>query len=274
MSIIHVSNFVKYLCFIELHLYGKTTQKPSKNCIFNQEQISLMNRYPDANRILVAIDCIIFGFDGEEIKLLVIKRNFEPEKGKWSLMGGFLRHDEDLEEGAERILFDLTGLKNIYVEQITTAGKINRDPVERTISVVFFALIGIRDQDQEAVKAHHAHWLSLERKPELIFDHDDMVAKAIEHLRYKAALHPIGFELLPERFTIPKLQKLYEAIYNVQLDRRNFSRKILSTGLLIDTGEKDDQSSTKKATLYRLDQEKYKNKFSSFWHFMPHPGIE
>jgi len=233
-----------------------------------------MNRYPIENRILVAIDCIIFGFDGEEIKLLVIKRNFEPEKGNWSLMGGFLHHNEDLEDGAERILYDLTGLKNIYVEQIITAGKVNRDPVERTISVVFFALIGIRDQDQEAVNAHNAHWLSLERKPPLIFDHDDMVAKAIEHLRYKAALHPIGFELLPERFTIPKLQKLYEAIYNVQLDRRNFSRKILSTGLLMDTGEKDDQSSTKKATLYRLDQEKYKNKFSSFWHFMPHPGIE
>jgi 8-oxo-dGTP diphosphatase len=234
-----------------------------------------MERYPATNRILVAIDCIILGFDGEEIKLLLIKRNFEPEKGKWSLMGGFLNQNEDLEDGAERILFDLTGLKNIYVEQIMTAGKIDRDPVERTISVVFFALINIHDQDQEAVKSHNAHWWSLERKPELIFDHNEMVAKAIEYLRYKAALHPIGFELLPERFTIPQLQKLYEAIYNMRLDRRNFSRKILSTSLLIDTGEKDSHSSTKKAGLFRLDIERYKNKFSSFWHFMPHPaGIE
>ncbi len=232
-----------------------------------------MKRYPDAIRILIAIDCIIFGFDGEEIKLLVIKRNFEPEKGKWSLMGGFLNQFEDLEDGAGRILHDLTGLKNIYVEQITTAGRIDRDPVERTISVVFFALININDQDQEAVKAHNAHWLSLERKPNLIFDHDEMVAKALEYLRYKAALHPLGFELLPEKFTIPQLQKLYEAIYNMKLDRRNFSRKILSTRLLIDTGEKDDRSTTKKAGLYRLDKEKYKDKFSSFWHFMPHPGI-
>ncbi len=233
-----------------------------------------MKRYPHVTRILVAIDCIIFGFDGEEIKLLVIKRNFEPEKGKWSLMGGFLDQNEDLEAGAGRILYNLTGLKNIYVEQIMTAGKINRDPVERTISVAFFALINIHDHDQEAVKTHNAQWLSLEKKPKLIFDHDEMVAKSLEFLRYKAALHPLGFELLPERFTIPQLQKLYEAIYNMKLDRRNFSRKILLTGLLIDTGEKDDQSTTKKAGLFRLDKERYKNKFYSFWHFMPHPGID
>ncbi len=233
-----------------------------------------MKRYPDAVRILVAIDCIIFGFDGEEIKLLVIKRNFKPEQGRYSLMGGFLNPDEDLEDGASRILYNLTGLKDIYVEQIMTAGKIDRDPVERTISVVFFALINIHDQDQEAVNAHNAHWLSLKRRPRLIFDHDEMVSKAIEYLRYKAALHPLGFELMPERFTIPQLQKLYEAIYDMKLDRRNFSRKILQTGLLIDTGEKNNLSTTKKASLFRLDQEKYKNKFSAFWHFMPQPGIE
>ena len=233
-----------------------------------------MKRYPDAIRILVAIDCIIMGFDGTAIKLLLIKRNFEPEKGNWSLMGGFLHQNEDLEAGAERILFDLTGLNNIFVEHITTAGKIDRDPVERTISVVFFALININNQDQEALNAHNAQWLSLKEKPALIFDHDEMVVKAIEYLRYKAALHPLGFELLPEKFTIPQLQKLYEAIYNMKLDRRNFSRKILSTGLLVDTGEKHEHSATKKATLYQLDQERYKDKFSSFWHFMPHPGID
>lgn len=232
-----------------------------------------MHRYPDAIRILVAIDCIIFGFDGETIKLLVIKRNFEPEKGRWSLMGGFLNKEEDLEAGAERILYDLTGLKNIYVEQIMTAGKVDRDPVERTISVVFFALINIHDHDQEAVKAHCAQWLPLDRKPSLIFDHDEMVQKALEYLRYKAALHPLGFELMPETFTIPQLQKLYEGIYGMKLDRRNFSRKILSTQLLIDTGEKDSHSATKKATLYKLNKDRYKNKFSNFWHFMPQPGI-
>lgn len=231
-----------------------------------------MEQYPHSTRLLVAIDCIIFGFDGEEIKLLVIKRNFEPERGKWSLMGGFVNTDEDLEVGAERILFELTGLNNVYFEQLQTFGKVNRDPVERTISVVFFALINIHNHDEESVRAHHAHWVSLKNIPNLIFDHQKMVEIAIERLRYKAALHPIGFELLPEKFTIPQLHKLYEAIYDMQLDRRNFSRKILSTDLLVDTGEKNEQSATKKAILYCLNKEKYEDKFHSFWYFMPEPS--
>lgn len=228
-----------------------------------------MYRYPVTSRILLAIDCIVFGFDGRDIKLLLVKRNLEPEMGKWSLMGGFLREDEDLEVGAGRIIFDLTGLKNIYVEQLETFGKVNRDPAERTVSVVFFALIQIEEHDSEAVKNHNASWISLDQRPELIFDHNEMVTRAIEHLRYKAALHPIGFELLPELFTIPQLQKLYEAIYNTPLDRRNFSRKLLSTDLLIDTGHKNSNSTTKKATLYKLDTIRYKEKFHAFWNFMP-----
>lgn len=232
-----------------------------------------MNRYPHPTRILVAIDCIIFGFDGENLNLLLIKRNFKPEQGQWSLMGGFVNEAEDLEAGAKRILYDLTGLKNIFVEQIGTFGKVDRDPVERTISVIFFALINLKNQDWEAVQTHNAHWITLEKKPKLIFDHDDMVKQALEHLRYNAALHPIGFELLPEKFTIPQLQKLYEAIYAMKLDRRNFSRKILSTGLLIDTGEKDSSSMTKKASLFRLDQMRYQQKFYSFWYFMPDPAL-
>ncbi|MCE7063663.1 NrtR DNA-binding winged helix domain-containing protein [Dyadobacter sp. CY326] len=228
-----------------------------------------MNIYPQASRILLAIDCIIFGFDGKDIKLLLVKRNFEPEKGKWSLMGGFLNSDEDLADGAARILYNLTGLKNIYVEQLETYGKVKRDPAERTVSVVFFALIQIDDHDSEAVRSHNASWITLENRPALIFDHEEMVCKAIEHLKYKAALHPIGFELLPELFTIPQLQKLYEAIYSIPLDRRNFSRKLLSTGLLIDTGRKNNNSTTKKATLYKLDEVRYKEKFHSFWNFMP-----
>ncbi len=230
-----------------------------------------MTRYEHSTRLLVATDCIILGFDGEELKLLLVKRNFEPEKGKWSLMGGFVNDNEDLTDGAERILYDLTGLTNIYVEQLNTFGEVKRDPVERTISVAFFALININDHDEAAVKAHNAHWISLKHKPQLIFDHDKMVDKALEHLLYKAALHPLGFELLPEKFSIPQLQKLYEAIYDMKLDRRNFSRKILSTKLLIDTGEKNQQSATKKAILYKLDKVRYADKFHSFWHFMPDP---
>ncbi len=228
-----------------------------------------MASYPQSSRIFLAIDCIIFGFDGKDLKLLLIKRNFEPEMGKWSLMGGFLQPDEDLEAGAARILYDLTGLKDIYVEQLATHGKVDRDPGERTVSVVFFALIQIADEDSEAIKSHNASWISLDNCPPLIFDHQEMVSLALDHLRYKAALHPIGFELLPERFTIPQLQKLYEAIYSIPIDRRNFSRKLLSTGLLLDTGLKNNYSTTKKAALYKLDTVRYKEKFHSFWNFMP-----
>lgn len=227
-----------------------------------------MQKYPHSTRLLVAMDCIVFGFDGEDLKILIIKRNFEPEKNKWSLMGGFVNQEEDLEVAANRILYELTGLKDIYFEELQTFGKVNRDPVERTISICFFALININAHNQDSANSQNAHWISLKNKPSLIFDHEQMVNLAIEKLRYKAALHPIGFELLPEKFTIPHLQKLYEAIYDAPVDRRNFSRKILSTNLLIDTGEKNEKSLTKKATLYKLDKEKYQKQFNAFHYFI------
>jgi 8-oxo-dGTP diphosphatase len=228
-----------------------------------------MIHYTHPSRILVALDCIIFGFDGEEIKLLLIKRNFEPEFGKWSLMGGFLNDSEDLEAAAQRILFDLTGMTNTYLEQLQTFGAINRDPVERTISVVYYALVNIQDQDVNAIRSHNASWINLSDKPNLIFDHNAMVEQAMHRLRYKAALHAIGFELMPEKFTIPQLQKVYEAIFKTPLDRRNFSRKILSTDLLIGTGEKDTNSVTKKGQLYRLNAEKYQQYLTDYVSFFP-----
>lgn len=229
----------------------------------------MLQQYPHPTRILVATDCIIFGFDGEELKILLIKRSFEPEKGKWSLLGGFVNEDEDLIVGANRVMHELTGLKNVFVEQLQTFGEVHRDPVERTLSVCFYSLINIHEHDEELANAQNGYWMSLNDKPELIFDHDKMVLLALERLRYKAALHPIGFELLPEKFTIPQLQNLYEAIYGRKIDRRNFSRKILSTHLLIDTGEKNENSTTKKATLYRLDEAKYQQHFNTFLNFMP-----
>ncbi len=227
-----------------------------------------MSLYPQSIKIFIAVDCIIFGFDGKDIKLLLVKRNLDPEKGNWSLMGDFLQPDEDLDEAAGRILYKLTGIQNNYLEQLTTYGKLNRDPGDRTVSVVYFALIKIGEQDLELVRKHNASWITLNDRPKLIFDHDDMVLAAVNHLRFSAALHPIGFELLAETFTIPQLQRLYEAIFDKNLDRRNFSRKLLSTLLLIDTGLKDVTSSTKKATLYKLDKLRYKEKFNSLWNFV------
>ena len=228
-----------------------------------------MVHYIHTSRILVALDCIIFGFDGEKLQLLLIKRNFNPERGKWSLMGGFLKEEEDLESAAQRILCDLTGLTNTYLEQLQTFGAVDRDPVERTISVVYYALVNIQQQDINAIRTHNASWIDLHEKPDLIFDHNAMVEQALRQLRYKAALHAIGFELMPDKFTIPQLQKVYEAICDTKLDRRNFSRKIMSTELLIHTGEKDAQSVTKKGKLYRLNTEKYQRYLSEYVSFFP-----
>lgn len=225
--------------------------------------------YQHTTRILVAIDCIIFGFNSEVIKLLLIKRDFEPAFGEWSLMGGFLNETEDLEVAARRILYNLTGLNTNYLEQLNTFGTVNRDPVERTISVVYYSLVNIEDQDLTTIQAHNASWISLANKPDLIFDHNQMVVMALQRLRYKAALHPIGFELLPDKFTIPQLQRLYEAIYATKLDRRNFSRKVMATDLLLRTGEKDNYSATKKGQLYKLNTQKYQSYVEGNLAFMP-----
>ncbi len=230
-----------------------------------------MTRYSKQTRILVAVDCIIFGFDGHDLKLLLVKRGLEPESGKWSLMGGFVQPRENLRQAANRILQKLTGLQGVYMEQLRTFSDPDRDPVERTISIAYFALIDIHKYEKQLSEDYHAEWVLLKDRPRLIFDHNEMVELAQKQLRYKAALHPILFELLPSKFTIPQLQSLYEAIYDNTFDNRNFSRKVLSTGLLIKQKEKDKLNSKKGAFYYRLDKRKYKANFQSFLNFIPNP---
>jgi ADP-ribose pyrophosphatase YjhB (NUDIX family) len=230
-----------------------------------------MNRYPGESRVLVAVDCIIFGFDGNDIKLLLVQRGLKPEKGKWSLMGGFLQPQESLDQAADRILKKLTGLEGVYMEQLYTFGDPLRDPVERTLSVAYFALIDIHQYEKQLSADYHAEWFLLKKTPELIFDHKRMMEMAKKELRYKAALHPILFELLPAKFTIPQLQILYEGIYDTTFDNRNFSRKVLSTELLIKQKEKDKANSKKGAFYYKLDKRKYKANFQAFLNFIPNP---
>ena len=230
-----------------------------------------MNRYPGESRILVAVDCIIFGFDGTDIKLLIVQRGLKPEKGKWSLMGGFLQPPESLEQAANRILKKLTGLEGVYLEQLKAFGEPDRDPVERTLSIAYFALIDIHQYEKQLSNEYHPEWVHLHKMPELIFDHKKMVEIAKRQLRYKAALHPILFELLPAKFTIPQLQNLYEGIYDAAFDNRNFSRKVLSTELLIKQKEKDKANSKKGAFYYKLDKRKYKANFQAFLNFIPNP---
>ncbi len=216
-----------------------------------------LNSYKTHQKILVAVDCIIFGFDGAQLKALLIKRGFEPEKGKWSVMGGFVGKEESADDAAIRVLFQLTGMNNIYMEQLYTFTDIDRDAAGRVISIAYFALINIADYSEQLQFEHEAKWFPLNKIPPLIFDHKRMVAKAKELLRHKVANHPIGFELLPPKFTLPQLQNLYEAIYEAPLDKRNFTKKMLSLGILNKLNEKEKTSSRKGAFFYVFDSNKY-----------------
>src|ERR1700744_375136 len=198
-----------------------------------------MIKYAKQSRFIQAVDCIIFGFDGDTLKILLIQRGFQPEKGKWSLMGGFVKDDESVDQASNRILKQLTGLDGMYLEQLHTFGDPLRDPMERTISTAYFALIDIHKYEKQISADYHAEWFSMKRMPKLIFDQQEMVDLALRRVRYKAALHPILFELLPARFTIPQLQSLYESVYNTAIDKRNFSKRILATSLLVKQSEKD-----------------------------------
>lgn len=223
--------------------------------------------------MLVAIDAIIFGFDGNELKLLCIQRGFQPEKSKWSLMGGFVQGDENFDQAGNRILKQLTGLKNVYMEQLFAFSDPKRDPVERTISVAYFALVDIHKYEQQLSNDYHAEWFPLDKIPKLIFDHSKMVKMAKDKLRYKAAFHPILFELLPEKFTLPQLYNLYTGVYDTALDKRNFTRKILSTRLLVKQKEKEKEGSKKGAFYYKLDKRLYKSAFHEFLNLIPNPDL-
>ena len=214
-------------------------------------------QYEDKDKVLIAVDCIIFGFDEEDLKILLIKRDFEPEKGKWSLVGGFLKQEETLEDAASRILSFYTGLDQIFMEQVATFSAVDRDPGERTISTAYYALVNVKEHSEKLIKRFGAKWFSIREAPRLIFDHDHMMEQAMKRLRNRASIQPIGFELLPEKFTMRQLQKLYEAIWNTPLDKRNFINKIHSLDVVERLDEKDMSSSRKGSFLYRFNAEKY-----------------
>ncbi|MFA9190621.1 NUDIX domain-containing protein [Flavobacterium sp. FZUC8N2.13] len=217
----------------------------------------MLNNYNSEDKVLLSVDCIIFGFDNEGLKILLIKRDFEPEKGKWSLMGGFLKKEESLNKAAIRVLNFYTGLQDIYMEQFYAYSDVDRDPVERTISVAYYALINIENHNAELIKNYEAQWFSISNMPKLIFDHNEMVSHAMRRLRYRTSTKPVGFELLPEKFTMRQLLELYEAVLDKNLDKRNFISKINSLDILVKLNEKDMLSSRKGSYLYMFDKEKY-----------------
>jgi len=213
--------------------------------------------YKDQEKILVAVDCVLLGFDSNRLNLLLFKRKVDPLKGHWSLVGTFIKENQSLADAAKDIVFETTGLKDIYLEELQTYSKVDRDPGDRVISVAFYSLIRIDEFDMEFVEKHDAHWFRFDEIPELILDHNQMVQDAIAKLRRRAMLQPLAFELLPEMFTILQLQSIYECIFQKKLDDRNFRKKILAFDILKKTNKKDKSSSKKGAFLYTFDKKKF-----------------
>lgn len=218
-----------------------------------------MSNYYNSNpKFYVAIDCIIFGFNEGELSLLLLKRNFEPAMGEWSLMGGFIQEGESADDAAKRVLTELTGLDNVYMEQVGSFGAIDRDPGERVISIAYNALININEYDRELVQQHNAFWVNINELPDLIFDHPQMVEQARKLMQQKASTEPIGFNLLPKLFTLSQLQSLYEAIYGEVIDKRNFRKRIAEMDYIEKTDKIDKTGSKRGAALYQFNEKAYR----------------
>jgi 8-oxo-dGTP diphosphatase len=210
-----------------------------------------MELYKNYPQHYVAVDCVILGYLDEEIKLLLYPRSFEPYKGKWSLLGGFVQDNESADEAAARILKQTTGLEQIFLEPVASFSDPNRDPEARVISLAYYALIRIDLHDEERVKENGAFWVSVNKLPNMIFDHQQMFEKSLVKLQQKAGYSLCGSELLPEMFTLIQLRKLYEAIFMREFDPGNFRKKILSLGVLEKLSVKDASESRKGAFYYK-----------------------
>ena len=213
--------------------------------------------YGEHSKVLVSVDCIVFGFEGDKLKLLIGRRQMDPGRGEWSLYGGFVGAKECLEDAANRVLLELTGLKKLYMRQVGAFGAIDRDPGERVISVAYCALINVNDYDDSLRIQHGLEWVNLEDMPKLYSDHNEMVGKAIGMLRSRINTEPLSFNLLPDLFTLTQLQKVYEAVLGEEIDKRNFRKRIKQIDFIEKTELIDKLTSKRGAALYRFNKKVY-----------------
>lgn len=215
------------------------------------------NYYQNNVRFLIAVDCIIFGFHERELHVLLTRRPVEPLKNEWSLMGGFMEENESLNEAAEKVLFRYTQQKGIYMEQVGAYGETDRDTGGRVISVAFYALVQMEKFNTSLAQNFDARWANINELPGLVFDHNLMVYDALALLQYKASKEPVIFHFFDEKFTLPALQDLYETIYQMPLDKRNFRKKLASMDILDRLEVKDKENSKRGAFFYSFNPEKY-----------------
>lgn len=215
--------------------------------------------YQQYPKVLVAVDCIIFGFDEGQLRILVGKRKMDPGRGEWSLYGGFVNSDESIDEAANRVILELTGLRNLYIRQVGAFGRVDRDPGERVISIAYYALINVKDYDKALREQHNLEWVNIQDMPTLYSDHNEMVRRARKMMRQKISSEPIGFNLLPNLFTLTQLQKLYEAVMGEEVDKRNFRKRIKEMDFIEKTELIDKENSKRGASLYRFNKRVYKD---------------
>lgn len=213
--------------------------------------------YKEYQKVLLSVDCIIFGFEENKLKILIGKRNMDPGRGEWSLYGGFVRNDESLDAAADRTLYELTGLRNVYMRQVGAFGNIDRDPGERVVSVAYYALINVNDYPTKMMLEHGVEWVDFEKLPTLYSDHNAMVRQARKLMRQKMKTEPVGFELLPDLFTLTQLQRLYEAVNGEEIDKRNFRKRVKDMDFIEKTEFVDKKTSKRGAALYRFNRKAY-----------------
>ena len=220
--------------------------------------------YNDQVKVLVSVDCIIFGFSEGSLRVLIGKRQMDPGRGQWSLYGGFVKMEENLDEAANRVLLELTGLNNLYMRQVGAFGQVDRDPGERVISVVYYALINTSDYDIQLQREHGVEWIDINNLPPMYSDHRQMIIKAREMMKNQIAREPIGFNLLSDLFTLTQLQKLYEAVKGEEMNKRNFRKRIKEMTYIEKTERIDKTTSKRGAYLYRFNKRSFKDQERSF----------
>jgi hypothetical protein len=207
----------------------------------------------------LSIDCLVFGFRNSELDILLIKHAAGISKGRWALPGGWIQYNESVDDAASRLLTSLTGVSNIYLEQLRVFGEVNRYPGKRVITITYFALINAGNYSlSPGFTASDAQWVNIHEVPRLPYDHNKILQYGFQHLKHKVKHEPIGFNLLPKKFTLHQIQKLYEAIMETELDKPNFRRKLLNMNLLVPCDEKQVDVSHRAANLYRFDKKIYK----------------